>query len=134
MNLQIGVKVLIKNSNDEYLFIKRTELLQNETEVSWDIPGGRIEHEEPLADALHREVSEELGVDLVGTPRLVNAQDIFVPAKDLHVVRLTYTLDLDIPSVTLSDEHEESVWITQDNFAKLNVEPFLRETLQLLAK
>lgn len=48
MKLQIGVKLLIQNHEGEYLFIKRTKLLQNESEVSWDIPGGRIESNEYL--------------------------------------------------------------------------------------
>lgn len=132
MNLQIGVKVLIKNSKDEFLFIKRTQLLQNETEVSWDIPGGRIEPVETLSDALTREVTEELGVSLDGTPTLVNAQDIFVPAKDLHVVRLTYLLTQDVDMITLSDEHQEFAWIAPKALHNLNVEPFLRETLTII--
>lgn len=132
MKLQIGVKVLIKNSHGNYLFIKRTDLLQNETETSWDIPGGRIEPEESLPDALRREVKEELDIDLTGEPVLVNAQDIFVPAKDLHVVRLTYTLTADIETINLSDEHQEFTWVSPDTLSTLNLEPFLKETLARL--
>ena len=108
MNLQIGVKILIRNRQQQFLFIKRTKLLQNETEESWDIPGGRIEPEEALDAALAREVQEELGIALTGTPQLINAQDIFMFAKDLHVVRLTYLLDtdVDVSTITLSDEHQ----------------------------
>lgn len=132
MNLQIGVKVLIKNSNDRYLFIKRTELLQNETEVSWDIPGGRIEPNEALLEALQREIQEEIGIALEEPPRLINAQDIFVPAKELHVVRLTYVIEQDVPSLTLSDEHQSAAWLTLDEAKTSVTEPFLRETLMIL--
>lgn len=134
MKLQIGVKVLIKNSYNQYLFIKRTELMQNEAEVSWDIPGGRIKPEESLEKALQREVNEELGVDLSDTTsKLLNAQDIFVPAKDLHVVRLTYGLDADLKSISLSNEHQDFRWIAADQIDSLHIEPFLRETLNHLA-
>ena len=133
MKLQIGVKVLIKNPRNQYLFIKRTELMQNETEVSWDIPGGRIEPEESLEKALQREVKEELGINLSHTTsKLLNAQDIFVPAKDLHVVRLTYSLDADLESITLSHEHQDFTWIATNQLGDLRVEPFLRETLDRL--
>ena len=131
MNLQIGVKILIRNHQQQFLFIKRTKLLQNETEESWDIPGGRIEPEEALDVALAREVQEELGIALTGTPQLINAQDIFVPAKDLHVVRLTYLLDtdVDVSTITLSDEHQAITWLSLTDARATITEPFLSETL-----
>ena len=129
--LQIGVKVLLRNIEDKLLFIKRTELLQDETEVSWDIPGGRIEPHEELAEGLRREIAEELGVELQGQPQLINAQDIFVPAKGLHVVRLTYVLDstIDNAAIRLSDEHQDVVWMSLDEAIDVNTEPFLSDTL-----
>ncbi len=130
MNLQIGVKVLLRNSSGEFLFIKRTQQLEGETEVSWDIPGGRIEPHEALDKALRREVKEELGIELTGAPQLLNAQDIFVPSKDLHVVRLTYLLDsdIDIAAVQLSDEHQDVAWLPRLEAIDIT-EPFLSETL-----
>lgn len=132
MNLQIGVKVLIRRPDGNYLFIERTDVLQNETKQSWDIPGGRIEPQESLASALAREVKEEIGVDITGTPELLNTQDIFVPAKDLHVVRLTYRLDFDPSTITLSDEHQNFQWLTLGEAKGISVEPFLRDTLDTI--
>ncbi len=134
MNLQIGVKVIIRNSNSKILFIKRTKLLQNESETSWDIPGGRIEPDEALEVALAREVSEELGIVIEGNPMLINAQDIFVSSKDLHVVRLTYLIDTEInPSdIHLSDEHQGIVWLSLEETNTITVEPFLKHTLEKL--
>lgn len=119
----------------QLLFIKRSELLQNESEVSWDIPGGRIEPHETLVEGLRREVREELGVDLEGTPQLVNAQDIFVPAKNLHVVRLTYVLDVNIDSTALrlSDEHQDIAWLSLHEAIRVNTEPFLSQTLAAMS-
>lgn len=130
MNLQIGVKVLLRSSTGEFLFIKRTQELENVAEALWDIPGGRIEPHEALDEALQREVKEELGIELKGTPQLLNAQDIFVPSKDLHVVRLTYLLDsdIDIAAVQLSDEHQDVAWLSLEEAIGMT-EPFLAETL-----
>jgi 8-oxo-dGTP diphosphatase len=132
MQLQVGVKVIIKNSNGLYLFLQKTELLQNETQQSWDIPGGRIDPNEPLLDALRREVSEEIGSELSGELQLINAQDIFVAAKDIHVIRLTYITTQDIDPITLSDEHQSYIWASAEDITALNVDPYLRETLALL--
>lgn len=132
MQLQIGVKVLIKNNNGLYLFLKRSKLLSSDVKNSWDIPGGRINPEENLHDALVREVSEEIHHDLENEPTLVNAQDIFVSAKGLHVVRLTYITTEDVSDIILSDEHEDYVWRPLDDLDDLNIEPYLKEALDTL--
>ena len=130
MNLQIGVKVILRNSSGELLFIKRAQRLENTADALWDIPGGRIEPHESLDEALRREIKEELGIELHGTPQLISAQDIFVGSKDLHVVRLTYLLDsdIDIAAVQLSDEHQDVAWLPREEAIGMT-EPFLSETL-----
>lgn len=132
MQLQIGVKVLIKNSEGAFLFLKRSQLLSTDTENSWDIPGGRISPDESLKDALVREVFEEIHHTLINEPVLVAAQDIFVDAKDLHVVRLTYTTAEDIPAIALSDEHADYSWRRLDGIDDMNIEPYLKAVLQTL--
>ena len=46
---------LVKNSNNEYLFIKRLG--------KWDLPKGKIEKNEAIETAAVREVSEECGIN-----------------------------------------------------------------------
>lgn len=123
--------MLLRRSDGCFLFIKRTDTLQHsDVEHAWDIPGGRIEPHESLIQALAREIKEEIGSDIAGTPTLINAQDIFVPAKNLHVVRLTYLLDFEPQSITLSDEHQEHTWLSAGDALQTHVEPFLKETLE----
>ena len=128
MKLQVGVKVLIKNSEGKYLLLQRASAMDDEAEAHWDIPGGRIEPAEPLLDALAREVSEETGLTLNDSPRLLGAQDIFVPLKDLHVVRLTYLVD-GSGDATISDEHQKMQWATNNEALDMNLDPYLREIL-----
>lgn len=132
MQLQIGVKVLIKNSEGRYLFLKRSKLLASDVKNSWDIPGGRINPEENLQNALVREVAEEIHFTLENEPTLIAAQDIFVDKMNLHVVRLTYVTVEDIPNVILSDEHTDYTWRHLKNSRDLNIEPYLREVLDTL--
>jgi len=128
MKLQVGVKVLIKNSDNKYLLLQRALAMDNETEAHWDIPGGRIEPEEPLLEALSREISEETGLTLTSMPRLLGAQDIFVSAKELHVVRLTYVADGGGEAV-MSHEHQNTKWASLDEALDVNLDPYLREIL-----
>lgn len=128
MKLQVGVKALIKNPRGSYLFLQRTAAMANETEAHWDIPGGRIEPKEKLYDALHREIIEETAITIEGEPRLIGAQDIFVPSAELHVVRLTYLIEGDGKPIT-SHEHQAARWMTRSEALMLNLDPYLREIL-----
>lgn len=129
MKLQVGVKVLLQNDKDEYLLLRRSEAFHNEKEPHWDIPGGRIDPEEALHDALRREIMEETSLAVDDDFRLLAAQDIMVTAKDLHVVRLTYTAKGTGPVIT-SDEHQETKWTDREEALKLNLDPYLREVLE----
>lgn len=131
MNLQVGVKVVIKNMDGRYLFLRRCTKLQTDTiEPSWDIPGGRINPQEALLDALKREVKEEIGHNIENAPKLLAAQDIFVQAKDFHVVRLTYFVEENVGKIQLSDEHDEYTWVDAAEIESLSTEPYLAEVLK----
>lgn len=67
-------------------------------------------------------------MSLTGEPQLLAAQDIFVPAKDLHVVCLTYSVMLE-GEFKLSDEHVDYTWVTVEEAEKLNLDTYLRPVL-----
>ncbi len=111
MELQVGVKAIIKNQNGDYLLLRRSLEKYPEIGDKWDIVGGRINPGETLFDNLQREIREEIGLELKGDPKLIAAQDILlVPGR--HVVRLTYIVDFDDldGEPRLSDEHSEFKW------------------------
>lgn len=128
MKLQVGVKALIENNDGKYLFMRRSQAFEYEAEAHWDIPGGRIEPEEALAEGLAREIAEETGLTLRGAPTLLAAQDIFVSSADLHVVRLTYIAQAN-GELNLSDEHEEHTWMSIEQAVVSNLDPYLAEVL-----
>ena len=132
MNLQVGVKVLLRNAEGRYLFLRRSQEMDHGGEQVWDIPGGRIEPSEPLVDALVREVKEETGLLLNPNIELIAAQDIFVTAKDLHVIRLTYIGSAE-GLITLSDEHDASSWMSKTEILQQpNLDRYLSELEELL--
>lgn len=131
MKLQVGAKVLIKNEEGNLLLLQRSEPLPDGTGIKWDIPGGRIDPSESLQDALKREVSEEIGLHLTATPKLLKAQDVFIPDIELHVVRLTYMITMS-GEVTLSSEHQRHKWVSAREGLALNIDPYLHEMLEEL--
>ena len=104
MNLQVGVKILLKNTEGKYLLVRRSSEKHPEVGAMWDIVGGRIEVGTPLLENLKREIFEETKLDLVGEPKLIAAQDIL--KSDKHVVRLTYVGEAQ-GDVILDEENTE---------------------------
>jgi len=128
MKLQVGVKALVQNENNQFLFMRRSVTFGDEKEPHWDIPGGRIDADEPLMDALRREIMEETGLQFSDTPVLLTAQDIFAAHADLHVVRLTYLIK-GTGEPKLSDEHQEVRWMTAEEALADTPDPYTREAL-----
>lgn len=131
MKLQVGVKLLIKNTAGQFLFIQRSSPLADGTGIKWDIPGGRINPGEGLIDALKREIREEVGINLTTEPKLLSAQDIFITDANLHIVRLTYAASFDGEAI-LGDEHQKMQWLTAQEAIAIDTDPYLRAVLNTL--
>ena len=119
MELQVGVKALLKNKEGKYLLLRRNPKKYPEVGPKWDIIGGRIHPGSPLLENLKREILEEAGLNYQGTPKLVAAQDILKSA-DKHVVRLTYIGELD-GEPKIDEEHLEAKWFTADEILAMEV-------------
>lgn len=128
MELQVGVKVLLKNKDGKYLILQRSEEKYPGVGAKWDIPGGRIDPGTSLLENLKREVMEETGLEITGEPKLITAQDIL--KTDKHVVRLTY-LGFADGEVKLSDEHKEYKWLSLEDLK--NLEPMDRYFKEVLS-
>ena len=131
MKLQVGVKALIRNPQGRYLFLERAKPLPTGEGICWDIPGGRLGANEDIAldQALRREILEETGMHLTGTPLLLAAQDILNKPADLHVIRLTYSVTA-TGEPHLSEEHRDFEWLSLEEGRKLKTDPYLQAILE----
>ncbi len=112
MELQVGVKIVLKNSEGKFLLIRRSAKKYPEVINNWDIPGGRINLGATLADNLAREVIEETGLTMSTSPRIIGAQDILL-APERHIVRITYVGEA-AGELQLSDEHDGFRWVSKE--------------------
>ena len=118
--LQVGVKVLLKNQEGKFLLLRRNPKKYPEVGAKWDIVGGRIEPGSALLDNLKREIKEETGLELTQEPELIAAQDILrVPGR--HVVRLTYTANIE-GEPKLDGDHTEFQWFTLQKIKTLSAQ------------
>lgn len=85
----------------------------------YSFPGGRVEHGETLAQAVHREVAEETGlvIDIVGLAgiREVLPRDGAVG----HYVVLSYAALWRSGEAVLNDEHDDALWIAPDDLGRV---------------
>ncbi|HVZ58302.1 MAG TPA: NUDIX hydrolase [Patescibacteria group bacterium] len=132
MILQVGVKVFLNDTKGRYLFLKRAHPYPGDTECKWDIPGGRINVDEPLVEALQREVKEETQLILQKELDLIFAQDIFQGEK--HVVRLTYQGKATGQILLDFKEHQSYQWIELSQADSLYKDIYLDPVITLLSR
>lgn len=135
--LQVGVKALIKNSEGKFLLVERSsEKYKNMIgDGMWDIPGGRIDIGKSLEENLYREIKEETSLDVTGKLKLLKAQDILARAKNKHVVRLSYLLEVDskMDGIQLDHENIDYKWVKMEELKSLDdLDPFLSELVKEL--
>jgi len=133
--LQVGVKVLLRNSEGKFLLLRRNPQKYPEIGPKWDIVGGRIDAGTSLLENLKREVKEETGLDVGSEPRLIAAQDILnvegFPGR--HVVRLTYTANAE-GNPRINEENLEFRWFTRAEIESLPAKEMLEHLHGILDK
>lgn len=103
----VGVKAVVIKKD-------RLLLLKAAGKDWWDMPGGRIDGNETIKQALRRELSEELPNhknlnigQLIGARRIPGS-----PFGELGLTLLFYRVELDLPpEIELSHEHTAAEWV-----------------------
>lgn len=104
MNLKIVVRGILYNPyKEEILFIRRTD-----HNLVWETPGGKLEPNETVEDAILREVKEEVGIN-ADIEKLAYAKICGNLSNPSHLM-LMYILTTTDCDVRLSLEHSEYRW------------------------
>lgn len=129
MELQVGVKALLKNSEGKFLLLRRNTDTYRDIKGEWDIVGGRIRPGTPFLENLKREIQEETSLTLQGEPELVAAQDILrVPGK--HVIRLTFVGAIE-GEPHLNEESAEFAWVSPEELkAESDLDIYVKELIE----
>jgi|LakMenEpi03Aug12_release.lakeMendotaPanAssembly.Ray.scaffolds.fasta_scaffold228174_2 mutator protein MutT len=88
----VGVGALIVDAEGRLFLAQRGPHAQNERGL-WELPGGSVEFGETLADALRREIHEELGI-WIAVGELLDVIDHLLPEEGQHWVSPTFLCTL----------------------------------------
>lgn len=124
---QVVVLALIQKKNS-FLFTLRHDP-GSDFHGKWQIPGGGLEFSETPEAALHREVREELGVEVTIT-RLVPFVDTKIRGN-WQGIFITYlcVLEEENMEIILNEEASEYRWMTADEVEEVPVLAGCREML-----
>lgn len=115
---KVAVSAFI-HRDGKVLVVKRSD---NDTFLPsyWELVGGKIEWGENPHDGLVREVREEAGIDVI-TRWPYHVWDYVTEADQRHLVEVVFVCDMTAaPKVTLSAEHQEFRWVSENDLPALN--------------
>jgi len=130
----VGVGALIFNDDGKFLMALRGPQARNERNT-WEIPGGKVEFGERLADALKREIKEEIGVEIeVG--ELLHVADHLILDEQQHWVSPTFICRIvkGIPTVQEPQKCTKIEWFTLAEAKKMPLSDITKSDIEVLEK
>lgn len=122
------VAAIIENENNEILCALRSPKMTIPNQ--WEFPGGKVEENESLQDAIEREVQEELNCN-------IKALDVYhdnTHEYDNFIVNLISLKCKLIEGTPVNEEHSKLVWLKRENLDSLKWAPADVPTVDELIK
>lgn len=118
----LATKGLI-NYQGKILLVRESPKYEVGTQTGkWDVPGGRLNPDEPFYEALAREIKEETGLSVkMGRPVFVNQVNPVVRGEEWQVVRMFFECFADSAEVKLSEDHDAYEWIEPEKYADYQI-------------
>ena len=123
---KFDVVAAIISRDDKFFIAQRNK--NKHMGLSWEFPGGKVEEGESFQMALKREIKEELNIEIDVKDKLgeENYQDEKINVK-LH-----YFICSILQGKICLNEHEDSAWISKDEFLNYDFAEGDRDIISLL--
>lgn len=110
----VGVGAVIRDGDGRVFLAKRGKHARNER-GKWEFPGGSVEFNETLPQAVMREVKEEYGIE-VEVLELLDVVDHIIPAEQQHWVSPTFVCRVKsgVPRILEPHKCDAIGWFTID--------------------
>ncbi len=114
-SIVVAVKSVLLYEN-KVLLLQRANTLANGPGI-WEFPGGKLEFDETLRQAIVREIQEETGIQ-ASVKRLLYTADLKTHPHR-QVVIINFLCQAQNNEVTLSHEHQNYLWATRQEMLTL---------------
>lgn len=108
---------IIRNKDNKILIAQRN--MKKSQGGLWEFPGGKIENDETMEEAIVREIKEELDMDIVFESYFDEKKYIY-PEKEINLIALNCRIIGEKYNVL---EHEKVEWITVEEFDNFEFAP-----------
>jgi len=120
------VGAIIENENNEILCALRSPKMSIPN--SWEFPGGKIEDNETLKEAIEREIKEELACKV----EFIDSFNDNTHEYDNFIVNLTTVTCRLVTGTPTAKEHSKLIWLPRENLLSLKWAPADIETVEHL--
>ena len=110
--VHVAVGVIVREQ--QYFLTKRLDSAHQGGK--WEFPGGKVEENETVAQALHRELQEEIAIDTLSCYPLIEISHDY---GDKKVLLDVYVVD-NFQQEPIAQEGQESGWFSLDELVNLD--------------
>jgi len=111
------VGAIIENENNEILCALRSPRMSLPN--TWEFPGGKIEGNETLKEAIEREINEELACKV----EFIYSFNDSTYEYDMFIVNLTTVKCRLVTGTPTASEHSKLIWLHRENLLSLKWAP-----------
>jgi 8-oxo-dGTP diphosphatase len=106
---RVSLKAIIRNDDGEVLVVK-------ENGSNWSLPGGGMDHEETIHQALTRELYEEVLIESDFEETLLDTAIMYVESKEAWLLWLVYKVDIGEFTFGIGQDADEVAFIDPNVF------------------
>lgn len=135
MKKRIIVVPIIQNLEGQYLICKMPPN-RGVYPGQWALPGGGIEPQEQMYEALNREIKEELGINIIKATPWTFCDDIRTKIypdasqEQVYMIYLTFDCITNETNIILNDEFEEYRWVYPDELKRFDLNAATKKTFE----
>ncbi|MBI4159200.1 NUDIX hydrolase [Candidatus Woesearchaeota archaeon] len=126
--IKVVTALILNPENNKFLIVKRKHSESIHSSL-WAFPGGRVEKDEDIIEALKREVKEETNLDVKNDFKQLSGFEYVRPDKEITVGFCFSCTSLN-RDVIISDELDDFKWIKPGEFLNYKHIPGLEKEVK----
>ncbi len=129
----VAVRAVIKQGNKVLLIRESMQYTGGANKGKYDFVGGKVKVGESFEDALRREVTEEVGLDIkIGRPFYVGEWRPVVKGEQIQIIGIFFLCEPLSVEVKLTPDHDEFLWVTPSETMDLSLIKETKEAITAL--